>query len=203
MKMKNMLIGGMSLALVACISVGATLAALTANDQTVTNHFTFVDGGTTGKAIEVKLQEPQPTKIADELISGDVETGWSYTNVLPGQTLNKKPQIDVKTPVAAYVFVEINAGKNVTVKDLQLNNGNGWTQMEEHSNTYYKVYPAYTIFDGYEDLFTQVDVANVPVVTEGEPTTIGDISIRIAAIQQYGFEDADEAYNSLEWYTAT
>ena len=33
MKMKNMLIGGMSLALVACISVGATLAALTANER--------------------------------------------------------------------------------------------------------------------------------------------------------------------------
>lgn len=203
MKMKNMLIGGMSLALVACISVGATLAALTANDQTVTNHFTFVPGGDGGKVIEVKLQEPEPIKTADESISGNIETGWSYTNVLPGQTLNKNPQIDVKTNTTAYVFVEINTGANVSVKDLQLTSDKGWTQLAGHTNTYYKEYAAGTDFDGYENLFTQVDVADVPVVTEGEPTAIGDISIRIAAIQKYGFDTPAEAYDELVWYNAT
>ena len=202
MKMKNMLIGGMSLALVACISVGATLAALTANDQTVTNKFTFVDGGTSGKVIEVKLQEPKPDATGTESISGDPETGWTYTNVLPGQELNKKPQIDVQTNAPAYVYVRITEGENVSVTDSQLT-ANGWKQVTGHTDTYWKAYNAGEKFGTYEDLFTKVTVDDVDVGTTSEPTLIGDITIEIAAIQQYGFADADAAYNSLEWYTAT
>ncbi len=202
MKMKNMLIGGMSLALVACISVGATLAALTANDQTVTNHFTFVPGGDSGKVIEVRLQEPQPKATGAESISGNEETGWSYTNVLPGQELNKNPQIDVQTNAPAYVYVRITEGENVSVKDSQLT-ANGWKQVTGHNDTYWKAYNAGEKFGTYENLFTKVTVDDVNVGTTSEPTLIGDITIEIAAIQQYGFEDADEAYDSLEWYIAT
>ena len=205
MKMKNMLIGGMSLALVACISVGATLAALTANDQTVTNHFTFVDGGTSGKAIEVKLQEPKPVKTYQEVITGDPEKGWSYTNVVPGQTLKKNPQIDVKTSVPAYVYVRITNGENVSVVGLdKLTTEKGWTQVKGHAGTYWKAYNAGEAFGVYEDLFTEVKVEDVESVgTTDNPTEIGDITIEIAAIQQYGFADADAAYDSLEWYIAT
>ena len=202
MKMKNMLIGGMSLALVACISVGATLAALTANDQTVTNHFTFVPGGDSGKVIEVRLQEPQPEATGAESISGNAETGWSYTNVLPGQTLKKNPKIDVQTNAPAYVYVRITEGDNVSVKDLKLT-ANGWTQVTDHADTYWKAYDAGEKFGVDEDVFTEVEVADVNVGTTSNPTEIGDITIEIAAIQQYGFADADAAYNSLEWYTAT
>ena len=205
MKMKNMLIGGMSLALVACISVGATLAALTANDQTVTNHFTFVDGGTTGKAIEVKLQEPKPNQTYQEVIDGDIEEGWSYTNVVPGQTLEKNPQINVKTSVPAYVYVRITNGENVSVVGLdKLTTEKGWAKVDGKENVYWKAYEAGEDFNGFEDLFTEVKVADVESVGTAEhPTEIGDITIEIAAIQQYGFANADAAYNSLEWYSAT
>ena len=203
MKMKNMLIGGMSLALVACISVGATLAALTANDQTVTNHFTFVDGGTSGKVIEVELKEDQPAKTGDETITANSDGhGWSYTDVLPGQTLKKNPQIDVQTNAPAYVYVRITEGKNVSVKDLKLT-ANGWTQVTGHADTYWKAYDAGEKFGVDEDVFTEVEVADVNVGTTSNPTEIGDITIEIAAIQQYGFANADAAYDSLEWYPAT
>ena len=61
MKMKNMLIGGMSLALVACLSVGATLAYFTDSDEEVVNTFQFVtDGDGDGKYITVTLTEDDP-----------------------------------------------------------------------------------------------------------------------------------------------
>ena len=205
MKMKNMLIGGMSLALVACISVGATLAALVANDETVTNHFKFVDGGTPAKVIEVKLQEPKPDQTHKEVITGNVEKGWSYTNVVPGQTLKKNPQIDVKNSVPAYVYVRITNGENVSVVGLdKLTTEKGWTQVTGQKNVYWKAYEVNKDFDGFEDLFTEVKVADVESVgTTADPTKIGDITIEIAAIQQYGFASADAAYSSLKWYPAT
>ena len=52
-------------------------------------------------------------------------------------------------------------------------------------------------------MFTEVEVAHVNVGTTSNPTEIGDITIEIAAIQQYGFANADAAYDSLEWYPAT
>ena len=69
MKMKNMLIGGMSLALVACISVGATLAYLTDTSDTVTNTFYGSDG------ISMTLTEAPVTP--DPVTGGYVEASVS------------------------------------------------------------------------------------------------------------------------------
>ena len=107
MKKRNILTIALALVLVAAIAVGGTLAYLTAQDDQVTNTFTFADG------MEVKLWEPQPTVVADETITGNQETGWNYANVVVGQSLNKAPTLATTTSVDAYVFVKVSGFKEI------------------------------------------------------------------------------------------
>lgn len=192
MKMKNFLMGGMALALVACVSIGGTLAYFTAKDDAVENTFSFAGGGT-GNAITVNLYEEQPTAVADESISGNAESGWSYSNVVPGQLLNKAPEVDVDTDVASYVFVRVTAG-NVTVKDLPTNedasqSGAKWTKLTGVENVYYKTVDKSDTEQELGTLFTQVQVP------EGNGTeTLNPVKIEVAAIQSNGFTDANDAY---------
>ena len=81
MKMKNMLIGGMSLALVACITIGGTLAYLSDKDGTLTNTFRFA------KNIVVDVYETQTGK--GEEGKGDKEGGFDYTNRVSGKVVEK------------------------------------------------------------------------------------------------------------------
>lgn len=193
MKMKNMLIGGMSLALVACISIGGTLAALTASDNGVKNTFTFVGGGEVDGAIKVTLTETIPTeaKFEEEVITlRDDENGakgLAYTNLVPGQQLHKQPKIGYNTKVAAYVFVKIENSEDVTVDEIV----SGWEQVPGHEteNVYYKA-----VEKGNGDLGA---IFNTVTVTdnykEGE---LDSLVIKVGAIQQAGFADAKDAYDN-------
>ena len=91
MKMKNMLIGGMSLVLVACISVGATLAYLTDKTDVVTNTFT----GSTG--IEMTLNEapviPNKTTGGYDETTGPRVTKNNYKNVISNVANAKDPTV--------------------------------------------------------------------------------------------------------------
>lgn len=198
MKMKNFLMGGMSLALVACVSIGGTLAYFNAQDGAVENTFTFAGGGD-GGAITVNLYEEKPDAVADETITGDKDSGWSYSNVVPGQILNKAPQVDVDTSVASYVFVRVTAG-NVTVKDLPTTNTDAaqsstqWTKLtgvEGVENVYYRTVAKSDSEQKLGELFTKVQVP------EGNGTeTLNPVKIEVAAIQSTGFTNAADAYTT-------
>ena len=187
MKMKNMLIGGMSLALVACISIGGTLAYLTATDDAVINTFDFANGMT------VTLDEKEPDPILNEKIEGNENGGYDYTNVVPGQTLNKAPEFTVTTTVDAYVFARVTEGQNMTIGAITA----GWTELEDVDNVWYKTVTASATEEGVgipQDLgtlFTQVTVGDVDLAGTED---LGDIKIEVAAIQQSGFESAADAY---------
>ena len=184
MKMKNLLIGGLSLALVACISVGGTLAYLTANADAVTNTFDFADG------ITVTLDEQTPTAVKDESISANSKGGYDYTNVVPGQSLNKAPKFTVTTSVDAYVFARVTEGTNMKIGTIT----EGWTKLtgvEGVNNVWYKAVSGQSGMQDLSTLFTQVTVGNVAL--DGTET-LGDITIEVAAIQQAGFNTAADAY---------
>ena len=104
MKMKNMLIGGMSLALVACISVGGTLAYLSDNTGTMTNTFKF---GT----LEVTQKETDGTTNVPN--SGSL----TYEDLVPGDTVKKEVKISLADhKVDAYVYVAVKNSNNTLVK---------------------------------------------------------------------------------------
>ena len=111
MKKRNLLVSLLSLALVAVIGVGATLAYLTDSTQTVSNKFTFDDIEITlkedasvpdGQFYQIKKSED--TNFGTAPITG-AEQGIDYIDVLPGATVEKKPYITVSASNAhAYVY---------------------------------------------------------------------------------------------------
>lgn len=221
MKMKNMLIGGMSLALVACISIGGTLAYLTATADAKTNTFTFAGGdGTTG--LTVTLDEVVPPTFAGNDAKAEAKldgTGYNYTNIVPGDVLDKTPVITVKGSIDSYVFVRVTGTENL---NPVWTTANGWTEVtdptvefDENQKVYYYSGPkstggvisaedmksALTIssVDG-KKVFSQVKVADgavVPKAGDPEDYKIGDVKIEIAAIQANLFESATDAYDAL------
>lgn len=143
MKTKNMLIGGMSLALVACISVGATLAYLSDTTGTVQNKFQMVTNGIVlnlqetakdGAGYDVytaKLEDSQlkkDQKVTDTTTgetlnannAGEI-VGFIYENIQPGAILQKDVKLSIgqqgTTTVSSWVFacIENSNGANMTV----------------------------------------------------------------------------------------
>lgn len=198
MKMKNMLIGGMSLALVACISVGATLAALTATGGAVKNTFHFATGEGGADAIQVRLTELDPNdkaKYENETFEENADKdGWIYKNLVPGQDVNKEPQVSVNTKVDAYVYVRVTTGANMTIKNDDGFALDEWTlitdaSLQNNVKVYAKPVAANTDWSAPESLFTTATVGG----TTGKET-LGEIKIEVAAVQQAGFTDAQDAY---------
>lgn len=128
MKMKNLLIGGMSLALVACISIGGTLAYLQATDTQLKNTFTFANN------ITVDLYEYQNAEG-----SGDKnQTGHDYDNLVPGQSVVKNVDVTLTSAVKTDLYILIDKGvkgvadqnvKCMEVDETQIT-ANGWTKVE-------------------------------------------------------------------------
>lgn len=215
MKKKNVMTGIISLSLVAVMAVGATLAYLTAKDAPVTNTFAF--GGDNGKsAITVELKETTPTATGDEKITGTEDTGFSYTNVVPGQTLNKEPKITANVTVDSYVFIkvtglskDVNLGGTTDQTDNQITQ-NGWTavgSLDTYGNgTYYKM----ANFDQTAEtavaqkpiseakVFSKVTVNADLTKDNGDTFATNKIKIEVAAIQKVGFDDATAALAQIE-----
>lgn len=178
MKKKNLLMMALSLCLVAVVAVGGTLAYLSDSSDSVTNTFTF---GT----IEVTLSEDEPTATGNETITENANNGYSYANVVPGQTLNKAPKLTVTTTVDAYVFARVTVGDNMELGSIT----DGWTQVPGTTNVWYKEVAGQNNAQDLQTLFTQVTVGD----SNDEP---GTIKIEVAAVQKYGFTDVKAAYDA-------
>lgn len=209
MKKKNVLTMAMSVALVGVIAVGGTMAYLTARDDAVTNSFQFVTGDDDGKVITVELAEPQPAAIGSETItSKETGKGWNYANVVPGQKLNKAPEISVTAYTPSYVFIKVEEGSNVTV-DQSTFDTSDWNKLEGVvgvNNVYYHEVTAENIaaIEEGEDpifdlgaIFQKVNVANIDVYDDnGDVVALDDITIYVAAVAKGSFTTPAEAYNS-------
>ena len=124
MKMKNLLIGGMSLALVACISVGATLAYLTAKTDTITNTFT-VGAGYEDNVLtldETKVTEKDGVKENPTAIGGKGERtseNQTYAPINIGDQFVKDPTFHVAANSASsYVFAKVTGVDELVAKDF-------------------------------------------------------------------------------------
>lgn len=120
MKKRNLLISLLSLALVAVIGVGATLAYLTDSTDPVSNKFTFDDIEITlkenasvpaGQSYQIQKNEAGTVPGTDAIMDSDV--GVIYTDVLPGATVEKNPYITVSESNAhAYVYAYVTGEKD-------------------------------------------------------------------------------------------
>ena len=192
MKIKRILLSVLALALVAALSVGATLAFLSAEDTQVRNKFTFANNMT----VWLKEQKADPiAKTGNETITTNETKGYDYTGIVPGQRLNKEPWIDFATDVDAYVFIKVDGFVNGQL-DTQDFNKTDWTKLYGDTNTANGVYvykQVVTPQDGKElegiKVFSTVTVGNLT-----NPTgSLGDVTIDVYAIQAYGFADASAA----------
>ena len=186
MKKKNVLVMGLSMALVAVISIGGTLAYMTASDDKVTNTFKFANN------IAVTLDEDEPDPTGNETITPNADGGFDYKNVTPGQELNKAPEFTVTTEVDAYVFARVTPGENMTIGAITA----GWTALEGVDNVWYKEVAGQAGVQDLGTLFTKVTVGNVELSGTEE---LGDITIEVAAIQKSGFATPAAAYGEAKF----
>ena len=189
---KNILTTLVACVLVAALAVGGTLAYMTASDSKVTNTFQFANNMT------VSLTEKQPTATGDETITAGTK-GYNYTNVTPGQTLNKAPEVSVTTSVDAYVFVRISGFDGTLIKGGDITNG--WTKLNfegvtdtDKNGVYYKTVNGADGAQNLGTIFTQVTIGTNQIGTDGTTLKIPDVVIEVAAIQQLGFNDAAAAF---------
>ena len=190
MKKRNVMTMALSLAMVGVIGVGSTLAYLTASDSKVTNTFQFANNMT------VKLWEDEPAKVLDESIGGNAESGWNYTNVTPGQTLNKAPEFSVTTSVDTYVFARVIESSNVKVQDYKTGEGE-WTKLTGVDDVvYYKQVTGAAGEQPLGELFTKVTAG---AESDLAGTSLNPITIEVAAIQVSGFDTVQEAYAAADF----
>ena len=203
MKKKNFLTILLSLALVAVVGVGATLAYLTDNTQTVNNKFTFDD-------IEITLKEnasvpdgqsylirenKEGTVAGTEAIEGS-DVGVVYSDILPGATVAKNPYITVSESNAhAYVYAYVTG----VAAPLSVTWSDGWTVVEDTglAGTLLRREVDKNAAGKY-DVFTQVQVA----ATANGEETLNDISIQAYA-HQADNTDVDTADGAaIAYFTA-
>ena len=204
MKMKNMLIGGMSLALVACISVGATLAYLTDKSDTATNTFTMQDGielqlwetadevtdGKYKQKIKDSLSEATTAAIgdADKKQYEGTNKGIDYSEILPGAEINKEPRLKVTKGTESWVYMKVT--DNTTTKlNIKGFNTTAWTKVGEDTENNVVIYRYNTkvALNGWTEtpLF---DTLQVPAAETSTDTTekLGNIVMEGYAIQSNG-----------------
>lgn len=93
MKKKNLLTAAVSLSLVAVVGVGATLAYFSDKTDTMTN--VFVSGKVDVTLID-EFDKAETPKGEYEFDENGVQTGILYTNVMPGDTLDKDVSLLVR-----------------------------------------------------------------------------------------------------------
>ena len=205
MKMKNMLIGGMSLALVACISVGGTLAYLQNTTNEVTNTFVMENGTTihlweTAAAVtsgEYKQAVTDGVAGTEAIVgTGDkderqgTDEGIVYTDVLPGAEINKEPRLLLENGPESYVYAlvetEAVAGKQDIIYNLS-----DWTLVPGTSNLYR--YNS-TVTPGEETGWTTEIFDTINIDETATASDLKAIEITGFAIQAKGLagEDVDE-----------
>ena len=226
MKMKNMLIGGMSLALVACISIGGTLAFLTDKSNTATNTFTMENGielqlwetadavtdgkykqkvsGTVGEATAAAIGN------ADEKKYEGTNVGIDYSEILPGAEINKEPRLKVTQGAESWVYMKVtdNTTEKLNIKEF---NVTAWTKVGEDAKNNVVIYRYNTpvALDGWTEtpLFDTLQVPTTVSSTE-VAESLGDIIMEGYAIQANGFvsgaaADVEMQKDSAFWGTCS
>lgn len=191
MKKKNLITTVASVALVGVIAVGSTLAYLSAQDGTLTNTFTFANDIVVD-VYETTNESSYASVTSDGGKGVGVNGGIDYSNLIPGQTLNKNVDLDVDTTFETYLYVNIKAdgdGKKMTLGALE-----GWTPVEgKVDDNGYGIYRKDSNVSAKTDAIDVFDTVTVPDVDSTENVTINPITINVWAAQASAFENSAAA----------
>lgn len=216
-KMRKILLTVCCAALLVCVTIGATVAYLTATD-TVTNTFTV------GK-LAMTMDEAKVTEYGVVMPNEDRVAENSY-KLLPGHPYVKDPTIhfawdgtNVVNSEAAYLFVavknelaNIEAAEDTTYKKIatQITN-NQWTELTRTGATdgytvYYKTVNAasaktdYAVFSSFKTTGTLSNDTNAALKISDYDNK--KIYVKAYAIQADGFTTADAAWTAGNWNPA-
>ena len=188
MKTKKLVLSIAAIALVVSTAVVGTFAAFKAADATAAvNTFTFANG------IKVDLKETDPNgHIGEATASGSVESGWSYSNIVPGQDLMKEPKVSKVASFESYVFVKISGlSANVSLTKASDITDNGWVaigSVDAYGNgTYYQTIQAND--EEYKVIFSSVTIANDDDIDLANEK----ITIAVSATQTSGYDTVEDA----------
>lgn len=181
MKKRNLVATVASVALVGVIGIGSTLAYLSANDGTLTNKFEFANN------IVVDVYE---TRGEETVGVGATDGGFNYTNLVPGQELEKDVDLDVNTTFETYLYVNVQPSDE---GELLMDIGalNGWTKVDGVEGDY-GVYRMNTTVSQETKGINIFDTVTVPETTDANKT-IKDIVIDVWAAQASAFNSTTEA----------
>ena len=167
------------LALVACMTAGATLAWLTAKTSSVTNTFTYGD-------INIELKET---------------TGESY-KMVPGNTIAKDPKVTVKAnSEACWLFVKVEKSDNFD-KFMTYGIASGWTKLDGVDGVYYREVTSPTT-DTVYDVLSGNSVTVKTTVTKEQfnsltSTTMPTLTFTAYACQMDNVSTAADAWNYVK-----
>lgn len=209
MNMKKILAFALCLVLVAGLSIGGTLAWITANSDQVVNTFTYGD-------INITLQEhkydPKDNALTEELVN----SADNY-KMVPGNTMPKDPFVTVNAnSEACWLFVKIDKSSNYGTYLEDYTVANGWTELEftdgmtpaigENSAVYYRSVdatgdtasdPIYVLGatdkypNGYVTVKTDVTKQKFAEIGENKPT----LTFKAYAVQKDNVDDAPTAWS--------
>ena len=206
MKNKKVITLVCCLALVAAMSLGATVAYLTA-DGSVTNTFTV---GKINPPVDPKdptHEDPSFAGYLDEVkvdvygVEDEDSTARVLTNeykLIPGHEYIKDPTVHIgPDSEACYIFVKIENGISAVTEEITLEKG--WTAVGGEENVWYKKCSATEDNGKNEDFvvfktFKVKDIADADALAE-----VADASIVVNAyiIQSDGFASVDDAWKEV------
>lgn len=150
MRNRRIVLTALLVVLVAALSIGGTIAWLTATSGSVTNTFTTSD-------INITLAET---------------TGTSY-KMIPGYTITKDPKVTVKAnSEKCYLFVKVEESNNFGTF-MTYTMATGWNRLEAGSNVYYRTVESDTS-DQVFDVIMDDEVTVNDTVTKAEMNDLTD-----------------------------
>lgn len=173
--------------LVAGISVGGTLAWLTAQSDEVVNTFTYGD-------INITLQEHN---LLDNGSLGTEEVKAGTYKFIPGVDLNKDPFVTVEADSeACWLFVKIEETAWPSNEKISYSVDSAWTKLED--GVYYREVDATTADEDFYVLAgNKITVADTLTKTEIEEfDDTAKLTFTAYAVQKEGIDTAAEAWTA-------
>ena len=192
-----------SLALVGAISIGATLAYLSAQTNPMTNTFTALDEG---KGLSIQLREPawdgydfgeymagDKNPDGQTAESADPTLGINEAkNFAPGSTAAKNPQVKNTSTQDVWVALTIDASALPEYVDINGWDKSAWKIVDNQDGTYVAYYNTKLAPESKTNaVFESVSIAST--VSEVEEVPSYNIVIKAYAIQGANIDTVDEA----------
>ncbi|MBC2870852.1 hypothetical protein H7271_04455 [Bittarella massiliensis] len=182
MKKKNILVMTLSLALVAVVAIGATLAYFVSTTNKVENAFSASDG------LAIDLNEHNYIQNTNQLGTDKVKAN-TYKDIYPNKVVPKDPFVSVDTvpTTGADIFVIIS-GADDDLMSLNIDTAN-WTKItkEDGVNGIYKYNKSVKATGDLTPVFNKVTFANY----SEKPASIPSISLYAYGIQSEGMSGND------------